>query len=158
MKFTTVIATLASTAAALEWLPVVPLHARQLTSGPKYECHADCGYAILGAEQDNYCTNETWTGLLEGCLECAEKYDIWQYYGDGVTEAAEGCNLDATPVSASNSSSNATTTTGTSATGSTSSPTSSTSATATDEASIANLNRPATLVFAAAVLAAVQFM
>lgn len=43
MKFTTVIATLASTAAALEWLPVVPLHARQLTSGPKYECHADCG-------------------------------------------------------------------------------------------------------------------
>ncbi|KAK2776398.1 hypothetical protein CKAH01_12452 [Colletotrichum kahawae] len=155
MKFTTVIATLSSTAAALEWPPVVPLHARQLTSGPKYECHADCGYAILGAEQDNYCTNETWTGLLEGCLECAEKYDIWQYYGDGVTEAAEDCNLDATPVSAS---SNATTTTGTSATGSTASPTSSTSATATDEASIASLNKPATLVFAAAVLAAVQFM
>lgn len=48
MKFATVAVTLASTAAAMEWLPIVPLHARQETPGPKFECHEDCGmYAKL---------------------------------------------------------------------------------------------------------------
>ncbi|KAF9874185.1 hypothetical protein CkaCkLH20_08168 [Colletotrichum karsti] len=158
MKLITLIAVSTSVVSALEWLPVVPLHARQLTSGPKYDCHADCGYAILDAKQGNYCTNETWTGFLQDCLECAEQYDIWQYYGDGVTEAAEGCNLDATPVSASNSTSNATATTGTSATGSTTSPTATGTAASTDESSAANLNRPAIVVFSAAILVAAHLL
>lgn len=43
MKFVTAVALLASAATALEWLPIVPLHARQVTSGAKYECHENCG-------------------------------------------------------------------------------------------------------------------
>lgn len=46
MKFITAVTLLASTATALEWLPVVPLHARQVTSGAKYECHENCGMRL----------------------------------------------------------------------------------------------------------------
>ncbi|TDZ17179.1 hypothetical protein Cob_v009930 [Colletotrichum orbiculare MAFF 240422] len=157
MKFNQVIAALATTAVAIDWLPTVPLHARQITSGAKYECHEDCGYAILGADQDGYCTNSTWTDLFDGCLECANEFNIWQYYGDGVTEAAEPCDLDATPAAA-NSTTNATASTGASATDTTASPTSSGTAEASDEASGAGLNKPTTLVLGAAMLAAVQFL
>ncbi|KAK1719512.1 hypothetical protein CaCOL14_001788 [Colletotrichum acutatum] len=157
MKFITAVALLASTATALEWLPVVPLHARQVTSGAKYECHENCGYAILGAAEDGYCTNSTWTDYFEDCLQCANTFDIWQYYGDGVTEAADGCNLDATPVTASNSTTNATTTAGASSTASATG--SSSSATSSTDASAANSNQPATIVFAlAAVMAATQLL
>ncbi|KAK1486139.1 hypothetical protein CABS01_13356 [Colletotrichum abscissum] len=157
------VALLASTATALEWLPIVPLHARQVTSGAKYECHENCGYAILGAAEDGYCTNSTWTDYFEGCLQCANTFDIWQYYGDGVTEAADGCNLDATPVTASNSTTNTTTTAGTSGTAGASSTASATgsssSATSSTDASAANSNQPATIAFAlAAVMAATQLL
>ncbi|UQC81434.1 uncharacterized protein CLUP02_06920 [Colletotrichum lupini] len=163
MKLVTAVALLASTATALEWLPIVPLHARQVTSGAKYECHENCGYAILGAAEDGYCTNSTWTDYFEGCLQCANTFDIWQYYGDGVTEAADGCNLDATPVTASNSTTNATTTAGTSGTAGASSTASATgsssSATSSTDASAANSNQPATIAFAlAAVMAATQLL
>ncbi|KAJ0311281.1 hypothetical protein COL5a_002301 [Colletotrichum fioriniae] len=163
MKFITAVTLLASTATALEWLPVVPLHARQVTSGAKYECHENCGYAILGAAEDGYCTNSTWTDYFEGCLQCANTFDIWQYYGDGVTEAANGCYLDATPVTASNSTTNATTTAGTSGTAGASSTASVTgsgsSATSSTDASAANTNQPAAIVFAlAAVMAATQLL
>ncbi|KAL0939972.1 uncharacterized protein CTRU02_206582 [Colletotrichum truncatum] len=157
MKFATVIATLASGAAAIEWLPVVPLHARQVTSGPKYECHEDCGYAILDAKTEGYCTNQTWTDLFEGCLECALEFNIWQYYSNGVTAAAKKCNLDATPVAAANATSNATTATGANPTG-TGSSTSSSTATSTEEANSASLNKPAAFVFGMAVLAASQLL
>lgn len=43
MKFTTAVAIFASTAAAIDWLPVVPLHARQEMTPAKTECHEDCG-------------------------------------------------------------------------------------------------------------------
>lgn len=45
----------------------------------------------------DYCTDSEWLGLLDGCLDCALKYDIWQDYGDKVSAAAEACGLDATP-------------------------------------------------------------
>ncbi|OHF04268.1 hypothetical protein CORC01_00607 [Colletotrichum orchidophilum] len=159
MRLTPVVAILVSTAMALEWLSVVPLHARQVTSGAKYECHENCGYAILGADQAGYCTNSTWTDYFEGCLKCANAFSIWQYYGDGVTEAADGCDLDATPITASNSTTNATTTASTSGTAgasSTTSPTGSTSsAIPTTDASAAISHQPGIIVFALATIMAV---
>ncbi|KAF6793364.1 hypothetical protein CSOJ01_13969 [Colletotrichum sojae] len=160
MKFTTVVALFASTAVAIDWLPVVPLHARQEVSGPKRECHEDCGYTIQGARMDEYCTNSTWTDLFEGCLECASEFDIWQYYGDSVTKAADTCDLDATPAGGNATTATGTTTTGATATGAsaTSSGLEQTASTAGADESGANLNRPAAVVFGAAILAAAQLL
>ncbi|KAJ0165798.1 hypothetical protein CTA2_9949 [Colletotrichum tanaceti] len=165
MKFATVVVTLASTAAAMEWLPIVPLHARQETPGPKFECHEDCGYAVLGAELEGFCDNSTWVGLFDGCLDCALEFDIWKHYGTSVAEAGEECNLDTTPVAAANETASATPTAESTA-GPTADSTSTTtptvsgeSATPTTETSGAGFNQPATLVVAlAAVLAATQLM
>jgi len=55
------------------------------------------GNTILGADKDGYCDDSEWQGLLADCLVCANKFDIWKYYGNGVTSAAEGCGLDAVP-------------------------------------------------------------
>lgn len=35
--------------------------------------------------------------LLDDCLDCALKYQIWQWYGEKVGAAAKKCGLDATP-------------------------------------------------------------
>ena len=35
--------------------------------------------------------------LLDECLACANKFDIWQYYGTKLSAAAKTCGLDATP-------------------------------------------------------------
>ncbi|KAK5993744.1 hypothetical protein PT974_07181 [Cladobotryum mycophilum] len=75
------------------------LSSRQ-TSGPVYECHANCGYTIQDSRQDGYCKDPKWLGYLDGCLNCALKYDIWKDYGTQVTAAAKACGLDATPKSA----------------------------------------------------------
>ncbi|RNJ57959.1 hypothetical protein D7B24_005443 [Verticillium nonalfalfae] len=102
--------------AGYEYLDVVPLEARQAT-GEKFECHSNCGTlqitltilcfrslifagnAILGSKDGEvHCSNSTWLGLFEECLECANEFDIWQHYGKGVEEGAEACDLEAVPV------------------------------------------------------------
>ncbi|KAM3514407.1 hypothetical protein MY11210_001961 [Beauveria gryllotalpidicola] len=74
----------------------VPLSKRQ-TSGPAYDCHASCGYAIQDSTKEGYCSDAKWKSLLSGCLDCALTYDIWKYYGTKVGAAAEECGLEATP-------------------------------------------------------------
>ncbi|QPG96433.1 hypothetical protein C2857_004178 [Epichloe festucae Fl1] len=99
-----VLGSVASMAAAvasppLDFYPdVVPMNKRH-TSGPGYECHASCGYAIKNSKVANegYCKDASWTKLLHDCLDCALKYEIWDYYRRGVRVAAERCDLDATP-------------------------------------------------------------
>ncbi|KAK1764419.1 hypothetical protein QBC33DRAFT_622084 [Phialemonium atrogriseum] len=81
----------------VRYADLAELQARQAPGTPEYQCHSDCGYAILGADDAGYCTNSTWLGLLDDCLECANKFNIWRYYGNGVTGAAKGCGLDAVP-------------------------------------------------------------
>ena len=76
--------------------PFAPPRTRQISSDAR-ECHADCGYTIIEASLPDHCTNSTWTDLLEDCLDCALEYDIWKDYKDGVSEAAKGCGLNATP-------------------------------------------------------------
>ncbi|EFY98091.1 hypothetical protein X797_009064 [Metarhizium robertsii] len=75
---------------------IVPMAKRQ-TSGPAYQCHASCGYAIQNSARDGYCQDQSWVKLLDDCLDCALKYKIWQWYGDKVSAAAGKCGLDATP-------------------------------------------------------------
>ncbi|KAM3450660.1 hypothetical protein MY3296_005931 [Beauveria thailandica] len=74
----------------------VPLSKRQ-TSGPAYDCHANCGYAIQDSAKEGYCSDAKWKSLLSGCLDCALTYDIWKYYGTKVGAAAEKCGLESTP-------------------------------------------------------------
>ncbi|KAM3431461.1 hypothetical protein NHJ13734_007281 [Beauveria thailandica] len=74
----------------------VPLSKRQ-TSGPAYDCHANCGYAIQDSAKEGYCSDAKWKSLLSGCLDCAMTYDIWKYYGTKVGAAAEKCGLESTP-------------------------------------------------------------
>ncbi|QKX64498.1 uncharacterized protein TRUGW13939_11673 [Talaromyces rugulosus] len=95
---------------------------------PLYECHANCGNAILISRTDNYCSNSTFTSGLEACLECALTEDIWQYYGDEVASAAKTCSDSATP---SPSSASAATATGPGSTGTAAGLTSSVLATTT---------------------------
>ncbi|RSL89040.1 hypothetical protein CEP51_001418 [Fusarium floridanum] len=103
----------------------VPLHKRQ-PSGAEYECHADCGYTILNADEEGYCDSDEWKQLLAECLKCANQYDMWGDYGDGVTGAAKACGIDAVPEGASSGSA-----TGSSAAATTTVVTSVTSAAAT---------------------------
>ncbi|KAM6522102.1 hypothetical protein FALCPG4_011792 [Fusarium falciforme] len=81
----------------------VPLHKRQ-PSGPEYQCHANCGYTILNADEEGYCDSDEWKKLLADCLKCANQYDMWGDYGNGVTSAAKACGIDAVPEGASSGS------------------------------------------------------
>ncbi|KAM0666659.1 hypothetical protein MY8738_002099 [Beauveria namnaoensis] len=74
----------------------VPLSKRQ-TSGPAYECHANCGYASQDSAKEGYCSDAKWKSLLSNCLDCALTYDIWKYYGTKVGAAAEKCGFESTP-------------------------------------------------------------
>ncbi|KAH8908898.1 hypothetical protein BR93DRAFT_957764 [Coniochaeta sp. PMI_546] len=73
------------------------LLARQAPGTPKYECHFNCGSAISGGRLEGHCDNTTWVGYYQECLDCALEFDIWQYYGTGVSTAAAACGLSATP-------------------------------------------------------------
>lgn len=97
-----------SATAALSSPPVGfgALESRQGAPSPESnQCHADCGYTILDAALPDHCTNSTWTGMLDDCLDCALVYDIWKDYGEPVAQAAQGCGLDATPEQPSSTSS-----------------------------------------------------
>ncbi|KAK6368068.1 uncharacterized protein PV06_09631 [Exophiala oligosperma] len=93
----------------------VPLHRRQAPGTPEYDCHADCGAVIVDGRTQGYCNSTNFTTSLNDCLDCALQFNIWQYYGNSVAQAAQGCGLDATPVpanatSAANGTSSSTTT------------------------------------------------
>ncbi|WAO94095.1 Hypothetical protein NCS54_01166300 [Fusarium falciforme] len=123
----------------------VPLHKRQ-PSGPEYQCHANCGYTILNADEEGYCDSDEWKKLLADCLKCANQYDMWGDYGNGVTGAAKACGIDAVPEGASSGSA-----TGTSAVAAMTVVTSVTSAAATSAESSAEETTAAAETTSAAV-------
>ncbi|ETI26151.1 hypothetical protein G647_02928 [Cladophialophora carrionii CBS 160.54] len=73
---------------------------RQEPGTPQYDCHANCGNVIVAGRTEGYCDTANFTTSLDACLGCALEFDIWQYYGDSVSEAATACGLDATPAPA----------------------------------------------------------
>ncbi|KIW95001.1 uncharacterized protein Z519_04981 [Cladophialophora bantiana CBS 173.52] len=100
----------ASVSASLVYPVSFPVYRRQEPGTPEYDCHANCGAVIVAGRTEGYCDTGNFTTALKACLDCALEFDIWQYYGDSVAEAATACGLDATPVpanatSATNSSS-----------------------------------------------------
>ncbi|KPI35257.1 uncharacterized protein AB675_3761 [Cyphellophora attinorum] len=95
-----VLCALSQLTAAFDFPSIVPLDKRQQPGTPQYECHEDCGGVITQARTPNFCESANFTSSLDACLECAEEFNIWQYYGESVGAAAQSCGLDATPVAA----------------------------------------------------------
>ncbi|EXJ56835.1 hypothetical protein A1O7_07179, partial [Cladophialophora yegresii CBS 114405] len=91
---------LASVSASLAPAVFSSLLRRQEPGTPQYDCHSNCGNVIVAGRTEGYCDTANFTTSLDACLGCALEFDIWQYYGDSVSEAATGCGLDATPVPA----------------------------------------------------------
>ncbi|KAM0430103.1 hypothetical protein ACHAPT_006109 [Fusarium lateritium] len=70
---------------------------RQAPGTPQYACHEDCGLLITLGRTEGYCDNDEWNERYGRCMICANTYNIWQYYRNGVTSAAEKCDLSPTP-------------------------------------------------------------
>ncbi|KAF2843803.1 hypothetical protein M501DRAFT_994837 [Patellaria atrata CBS 101060] len=87
-------------AAAFDFPEFVPMHKRQAPGTPQYECHEDCGGVITLSRSEGFCENQEFQDHFDDCMQCALKYDIWQYYGNSVSRAARECGLDPTPVPA----------------------------------------------------------
>ncbi|KAL4871118.1 hypothetical protein BDV12DRAFT_194764 [Aspergillus spectabilis] len=100
MKFSAVasVACIVAGASAFQYPDFVPLHKRQQPGTPQYECHANCGDIITASRTEGYCDSSDFESLLSACLDCALVYDVWRYYGNSVSAAAEECGLDATPI------------------------------------------------------------
>ncbi|RYP04534.1 hypothetical protein DL764_004396 [Monosporascus ibericus] len=75
---------------------------RQEPGTPAYNCHDNCGQAVLqGRNSDDVCTDDVFLANYENCLQCSgpDNVDIWRYYGNSLTTAAEPCGLPTTPLS-----------------------------------------------------------
>ncbi|KAL4738638.1 hypothetical protein BDV11DRAFT_189293 [Aspergillus similis] len=112
MKATIVVsvACIVASVAAFQYPDFVPLSKRQAPGTPEYECHANCGGIITASRSDGYCDSSNFKSMLSDCLDCALVCDIWKYYGNSVSSAAENCGLDATPVEPTSSSASTTST------------------------------------------------
>ncbi|KAF0644711.1 hypothetical protein FPSE5266_11385 [Fusarium pseudograminearum] len=81
-----------------EYPDTVPLVKRQQPGTPQYACHEDCGLLItLARENKDFCDSQEWNEHYDKCIECAETYGIWKYYGSGVSKVAGQCDLSPTP-------------------------------------------------------------
>ncbi|KAK8169770.1 hypothetical protein IWX90DRAFT_485674 [Phyllosticta citrichinensis] len=77
---------------------------RQDNDTANYNCHDNCGEAILLVKAGcNVCTDEAFLNDYKNCLQCAgsDNQDIWQYYGPSLTSAAANCSLETTPLTGS---------------------------------------------------------
>jgi hypothetical protein len=55
------------------------------------------GLLITLAREKGFCESDEWNERYERCMECANTYGIWKYYGEGVNKAAEQCDLSPSP-------------------------------------------------------------
>ncbi|RYP57931.1 hypothetical protein DL769_009201 [Monosporascus sp. CRB-8-3] len=75
---------------------------RQEPGTPAYNCHDNCGQAIIQARNsDDVCTDDAFLANYKNCLQCSgpDNVDIWRYYGNSLERAAEPCGLPTTPLS-----------------------------------------------------------
>ncbi|KAI1382295.1 hypothetical protein F4677DRAFT_440095 [Hypoxylon crocopeplum] len=75
---------------------------RQEPGSPSYNCHDNCGQAIIqGRTSSDVCNDEIFLADYQACLQCAgpDNQDIWQYYGTTLTRDATPCGLSTSPLS-----------------------------------------------------------
>ncbi|KAK8199775.1 hypothetical protein HDK77DRAFT_210283 [Phyllosticta capitalensis] len=74
---------------------------RQDNETALYNCHDNCGEAILFVKANCTCSNDAFVNDYKACLQCAgtENEDIWKYYGPSLSSAAAVCSLATTPLS-----------------------------------------------------------
>ncbi|KAI2640629.1 hypothetical protein GGS26DRAFT_539094 [Hypomontagnella submonticulosa] len=75
---------------------------RQDPGSPSYNCHDNCGQAIIqGRNSADVCHDDVFLTDYKNCLQCAgpDNQDIWQYYGTTLTKDATPCGLSTTPLS-----------------------------------------------------------
>ncbi|KAJ4014175.1 hypothetical protein NW752_005894 [Fusarium irregulare] len=81
-----------------EFPDTVPLVKRQQPGTPQYACHEDCGLLItIAREEKDFCESDEWTSHYDKCMECANTYGIWKYYGEGISRVAKQCDLSPSP-------------------------------------------------------------
>ncbi|KAF4302739.1 putative dynactin arp1 p25 subunit protein [Botryosphaeria dothidea] len=70
-------------------------------SEAEYNCHDNCGQAIIAGRGSDPCNEETFKHDYDACLQCAgsDNVNIWQYYGDSLTKVASSCGYSTTPAS-----------------------------------------------------------
>ncbi|GIK07228.1 hypothetical protein Aspvir_002885 [Aspergillus viridinutans] len=56
------------------------------------------GGVIVASRRDGHCASDTFKTELNLCMDCALKYEVWQYYVDSVSKAGTACGLEANPV------------------------------------------------------------
>ncbi|KKY18639.1 putative dynactin arp1 p25 subunit [Diplodia seriata] len=75
-------------------------------SEAEYNCHDNCGQAIVAARASGTagpCTDATFLHDYAACLQCAgpANQDIWRYYGGALTAVAAECSgLSTVPATA----------------------------------------------------------
>ncbi|KAL1880058.1 hypothetical protein Daus18300_001421 [Diaporthe australafricana] len=83
--------------------PILAKRQNESAGSPSYNCHDNCGQAIIEVRNCNatICDDETFQTNYQSCLQCAgpDNEDIWQYYGDSIETAAASCGLDTEPLS-----------------------------------------------------------
>ncbi|KAH8674555.1 hypothetical protein BGZ60DRAFT_274416 [Tricladium varicosporioides] len=92
---------LVSASAVAEDWPVALLK-RQEPGTNAYNCHDNCGQAIIGFRSTGYCTNPAFLSNYANCLICSgpDNVNIWIMYGTTLTRAATSCGgLSTTPLS-----------------------------------------------------------
>ncbi|KAI1470179.1 uncharacterized protein F4812DRAFT_316703 [Daldinia caldariorum] len=75
---------------------------RQEPGTPSYNCHDNCGQAIIqGRSSKDVCHDDIFLADYKACLQCAgpDNQDIWQYYGNSLTKTASSCGLSTSPLS-----------------------------------------------------------
>ncbi|KKY32897.1 putative dynactin arp1 p25 subunit [Diaporthe ampelina] len=83
--------------------PVLAKRQNESAGSPSYNCHDNCGQAIIEVRNCNatICDDEVFQTNYKNCLQCAgpDNEDIWQWYGDSLEAAAASCDLDTEPLS-----------------------------------------------------------
>ncbi|KAI5916993.1 hypothetical protein F4810DRAFT_698395 [Camillea tinctor] len=75
---------------------------RQEPGTPAYNCHDNCGQAIIQArESADVCNDEIFLTDYQNCLQCSgpDNENIWRFYGNTLSSTGERCSLSTEPLS-----------------------------------------------------------
>ncbi|KAI1495935.1 hypothetical protein F5X99DRAFT_401914 [Biscogniauxia marginata] len=75
---------------------------RQEPGTPAYNCHDNCGQAIIQArESADACNDQIFLTNYQNCIQCSgpENENIWHYYGSTLSNTGEQCGFSTEPLS-----------------------------------------------------------